>query len=79
MFTEEKRAEMDLEGLWEFRVTRRAAKDQKRDTTAEDVVAGESFEEPFASQRLRMELEGESMASREGYDSPRPLHVTVAS
>ena len=79
MFTEEKRAEMDLEGLWEFRATRRAAKNQKRDTTAEDVVAGESIEEPFASQRLRMEIESESMASSEGYDPPRPLYVTAAS
>lgn len=79
MFTEEKRAEMDLEGLWEFRATRRAAKNQKRDMTAEDVVAGESIEEPFASQRRRIELEGESMASREGYDPPRPLYATAAS
>jgi hypothetical protein len=79
MFTEEKRAEMDLEGLWEFRAARRAAKDQKRDTTAEDLVAGESIGEPFASQRLRMGLEGESMASREGYDPPCPLYATAAS
>ena len=79
MFTEEKRAEMDLEGLWEFRATRRAAKNQKRGTTAEDVVAGESIEEPFASQRLRMELEGESMASREGYEPLYPLYAAAAS
>jgi hypothetical protein len=79
MFTEEKRAEMDLEGLWEFRTTRRAAKDQKRETTAEGLVAGESIEEPFASQRPRMELEGESIASKEGYDPPRPSYAAAAS
>jgi hypothetical protein len=79
MFTEEKRAEMDLEGLWEFRATRRAAKDQKRDTTAEGVVSGESIEEAFASQRSCKELESESMALREGYDPPRPLYATAAS
>jgi Ribosomal silencing factor during starvation len=79
MFTEEKRAEMDLEGLWEFRTTRRAAKDQKRDTTAEGIVAGESIEEPFVSHRPRMELEGESIASSEGYDLPRPSYAMVAS
>jgi hypothetical protein len=78
MFTEEKRAEMDLEGLWEFRTTRRAAKDQKRDTTAEGIVARESIEEPFVTQRPRVELEGESMASREGYDLPRPSYAIAA-
>lgn len=79
MFTEEKRAEMDLEGLWEFRTTRRAAKDQKRDTRAEGIIAGESIEEPFVPQGPRMELEGESMASGEGYDLPRPSYAIAAS
>jgi hypothetical protein len=79
MFTEEKRAEMDLEGLWEFRTTRRAAKDQKRDTIADNAVVGGSIQEPFVSQEPRMELEGESMASREGYDPPRPSYATAAS
>lgn len=31
MFTEEKRVEMDLEGLWDVRVTRREKKEQKID------------------------------------------------
>lgn len=79
MFTEEKRAEMDLEGLWEFRTTRRAAKDQKRDMTADNAVAGESIEEPFVSPKPRMELEGEPMVSRGGYETPRPSYATAAS
>ena len=35
MFTEDKRADMDLEGLWEVRASRRAYKEEKADAEAE--------------------------------------------
>ncbi|KIW63716.1 hypothetical protein PV04_08699 [Phialophora macrospora] len=38
MFTEEKRVEMDLEGLWDVRNTRRARKDEKATAAAEAAI-----------------------------------------
>lgn len=38
MFTEEKRAEMDLEGLWDFRNTKRVQKGEKANIQAEAAV-----------------------------------------
>ncbi|KAI1610766.1 hypothetical protein EDD37DRAFT_415453 [Exophiala viscosa] len=38
MFTEEKRVEMDLEGLWDVRNTRRARRDQRANAEAESVI-----------------------------------------
>jgi hypothetical protein len=38
MFTEEKRADMDLEGLWDVRNTRRARKDEKATAAAEAAI-----------------------------------------
>lgn len=38
MFTEEKRLEMDLEGLWDFRNTRRAKKDELANKEAEAAI-----------------------------------------
>jgi hypothetical protein len=42
MFTEEKRAEMDLEGLWEARTARRAAKGERLETAADTKAAGKA-------------------------------------
>jgi hypothetical protein len=79
MFTEEKRAEMDLEGLWEVRTARRVAKDEKADASADTKSADNDNDELFAMQRPRTGLDGDSMASREGYDPPRPSYATAAS
>ena len=38
MFTEEKRVEMDLEGLWDIRNTRRARKGEKANAAAEAAI-----------------------------------------
>ena len=78
IFTEEKRAEMDLEGLWDVRTARRAAKDQKGDEALEHAVTEGSHEEPFAMQRAQTDLEGDSTASRGGYES-RPSYTTSAT
>lgn len=79
MFTEEKRAEMDLEGLWEARTTRRAAKKEKLDEAGDTASAGKANEEPFVVQRPHIGLDGDPTPSREGYDPPRPLYATAAS
>ena len=79
MFTEEKRAEMDLEGLWDVRMSRRSAKDRKRDAAAQEAFADESLEEPSAMQSPQMDLGGGSVTSRGGYDPPRPSYATAAS
>lgn len=62
MFTEQKRAEMDLEGLWEARIKRRDEKEEKSDRLFETSILekeietpgvrrvdGEQTEEPFES------------------------------
>lgn len=38
MFTEEKRVEMDLEGLWDVRNTRRARRDERANAEAESAI-----------------------------------------
>jgi len=47
MFTEEKRAEMDLEGLWDVRNTRRAGREERAQADAEAAV-----------EKLRLQEEG---------------------
>jgi hypothetical protein len=79
MFTEEKRAELDLEGLWEARTARRATKDDKADAAAEMKSASKVNDELFAMQRPRIGVEGEPMAPGEGYDPARPSYATTAS
>jgi hypothetical protein len=79
MFTEEKRAEMDLEGLWEVRAARRAAKDEKADRAVDTVSASNVNDKPFTIQRPQIGLDSDSMASREGYDPPRRSYATAAS
>lgn len=49
MFTEEKRLEMDLEGLWEARLKRRDNKAQRQDREAQDLV--------FETSEIEEELE----------------------
>lgn len=44
MFTEEKRAEMDLEGLWDFRVARRAGKERHTNSVPIDSLGHETEE-----------------------------------
>ena len=78
MFTEEKRAEMDLEGLWDVRRSRRATKDQKGEEALENADANGSSEEPFAMQRTQIDLEGDFTASRGGY-SPEPSYASSAN
>jgi hypothetical protein len=79
MFTEEKRAEMDLEGLWEARAARRAAKDEKADSAVDTISASNVNDERFAMQRPQIGLDGDSMASGEGHDPSRPFYATAAS
>lgn len=65
MFTEQKRLEMDLEGLWEQRIIRKEKKQQKRnDRLAKE--AGESFETASIESSL-------SGTVREHRQSARPL------
>lgn len=53
MFTEQKRLEMDLEGLWEQRLIRKERKQQKRD----DRLAKED-EESFETTSIESSLTG---------------------
>lgn len=52
MFTEEKRLEMDLEGLWETRIQRRERKEQRQDQL-------------FETSRIEDEIIGERLTVRE--------------
>jgi hypothetical protein len=79
MFTEEKRAEMDLEGLWEARMTRRAAKGEKVDMAADTKAASKANDEPSPMQRRQLGQDGDIMAAGEGYDPPRPFYAVSAS
>ena len=79
MFTEEKRAEMDLEGLWDVRRARRAAKDEKADDAVQALSSDASNEEPFAVQRPRIDFNGGSIASGRGYKQPSSWYATAAS
>jgi peroxin-12 len=73
MFTEEKRAEMDLEGLWEARMARAAAKREKLGMAADAKAAGNANGEPLPMKRPQIDLGGDPIASDEGYDPPRPF------
>jgi hypothetical protein len=79
MFTEEKRAEMDLEGLWEARTMRRTAKGERLDTAADIKAAGKASDEPTPMQRPQIRLDDDLMAPGERYDPPRPFYATSAS
>jgi peroxin-12 len=79
MFTEEKRAEMDLEGLWEARMARTAAKREKLGMAADTKAAGKANGEPLPMQRPQIDLGGVPIAPGEGYDPPRPFYATSAS
>lgn len=79
MFTEEKRAEMDLEGLWEVRMARRTANDVKLDAAADTKSNDKVNDEPFAIRRPRLSRDSQSVASREGHNQPRPSYPTTAS
>lgn len=54
MFTEEKRAEMDLEGLWDVRQERRKRKDEKGDKQAEEAVMKAETDETSPDQDVVM-------------------------
>ena len=58
MFTEEKRQEVDLEGLWDFRLNRRADKEERRQHEAEEIFAkiGESTDHPSFSPATSVNL-----------------------
>ena len=73
MFTEEKRLEMDLEGLWEFRASRRAAKEEKAGAEAETTMPTDrAFGNPFRMRRSHIDFQGDSSPPREGFNV-RPL------
>lgn len=62
MFTEEKRAEMDLEGLWEARIKRRDARQEEQDRVFETSLLEREMETPGVSR-----VEGEQ-APEEKYE-----------
>lgn len=62
MFTEQKRAEMDLEGLWEARIKRRDEREEKKDRLFETSLIEEEIETPGV-RRLDEVLQGKSGAT----------------
>ncbi|KIX04394.1 uncharacterized protein Z518_05262 [Rhinocladiella mackenziei CBS 650.93] len=76
MFTEDKRLEMDLEGLWDVRNTRRAKRDKKANVEATEAVERKKLRE----QQDVVDAEDEAEASIENrseapnrFDEARPL------
>lgn len=68
MFTEQKRAEMDLEGLWEARIKRRDAKEERQDRLFETSVIEKEIQTPGV-RRVDGEEEDEAFESSiEGRD-----------
>lgn len=67
MFTEDKRLEMDLEGLWESRIQRREKKEERRDQ--------EFAEQLFETGRIEEELVGGKNTVREGLREFRPVRA----
>ncbi len=75
MFTEEKRLEMDLEGLWDVRNTRRAQREQRAGAKAKSAVErlGEKEESADGVPSTRMEDEVDSPKGRQGMAQSQPL------
>ncbi|KAK5955814.1 ATPase synthesis protein 25 mitochondrial [Knufia fluminis] len=69
MFTEEKRLEMDLEGLWETRLKRRDDKAERKDRKFE--------QEMFETSMIEEEIERPE--AREGMSEVRPMSAIAAS
>lgn len=75
MFTEPKRLEMDLEGLWENRLKRRDDRALKRDE--EFLMQKEEMDEYFETSRIEEEIE--RPISRDDRGAERPLSAVAAS
>jgi Ribosomal silencing factor during starvation len=76
MFTEEKRLEMDLEGLWEVRTSRRADKEERADVEEErSSPSGDIWVEGRSQMRRNVDSESAGQA----LDDSQPMEVTAAS
>ena len=83
MFTEEKRAEMDLEGLWDVRNTRRAGREERAQAEAEAAVKElrqqeERLDEVEEGIATGMDTEVDHPEKRDGIDD-RPMGSMGAS
>jgi hypothetical protein len=75
MFTEEKRLEMDLEGLWEVRTSRRADKEERADAEEERTSPSR---DTWAEGRSQMRRNVDSESARQALDDSRPMEVIAA-
>lgn len=76
MFTEEKRLEMDLEGLWEVRTSRRADKEERADTEAGRTGPRRDI---WAEGKSQMERTSKSKSARPVFIHPQRMNVNAAS
>jgi hypothetical protein len=75
IFTEEKRLEMDLEGLWDVRNTRRAQREKRAGARAESAIEKLRAQEDGSEEGVpsKMEEEVDSPEARGGMGQFRPL------